>query len=216
MSGQCRAASSATVPGTGDCAQFPRETLYTGSGRRSAQVLPGTRSIGTSVLCSPGWNVQQGRHSKSGRSSRTAPSSTPARTPAAARTARSGCGQTRAGAYDLHSQLSDRWTPAMQAGRVPVTATRPRIPKSPVWLDAERPPAPSGVGARMRAGLRASNRRARHLPMRYETGLPSSVIRFRTLHASTASRRCPDELRARRQSPTIDLYRKNACSTRAC
>ena len=73
-----------------------------------------------------------------------------------------------------------------------------------------------GVGARMRAGLRASNRRARHLPMRYETGLPSSVIRFRTLHASTASRRCPDELRARRQSPTIDLYRKNAFSTRAC
>ena len=50
-----------------------------------------------------------------------------------------------------------------------------------------------GVGARMRAGLRASNRRARHLPMRYETGLPSSVIRFRMLHASTASRRCPDE-----------------------
>ena len=37
-----------------------------------------------------------------------------------------------------------------------------------------------GVGARMRAGLRASNRRARHLPMRYETGLPSSVLRFRT------------------------------------
>ena len=37
-----------------------------------------------------------------------------------------------------------------------------------------------GVGARMRAGLRASNRRARHLPMRYETGLPRSVIRFRT------------------------------------
>ena len=37
-----------------------------------------------------------------------------------------------------------------------------------------------GVGARMRAGLRASNRRARHRPMRYETGLPSSVIRFRT------------------------------------
>ena len=73
-----------------------------------------------------------------------------------------------------------------------------------------------GVGARMRAGLRASNRRARHRPMRYETGLPSSVIRFRTLHASTASRRCPDELRARRQSPTIDVYRKNAFSTRAC
>ena len=42
--------------------------------------------------------------------------------------------------------------------------------EQPVW----------GVGARMRAGRRALNRRARHLPMRYETGLPSSVIRFRT------------------------------------
>ena len=48
---------------------------------------------------------------------------------------------------------------------------------------AETLAAKWGVGARMRAGLRASNRRARHLPMRYETGLPSSVIRFRTLHA---------------------------------
>ena len=65
-----------------------------------------------------------------------------------------------------------------------------------------------GVGARMRAGLRASNRRARHLPMRYETGLPSSVIRFRTLHASTASRRCPDELRAR------DSRRRSTCTGR--
>ena len=44
----------------------------------------------------------------------------------------------------------------------------------------EAGPARQGVGARMRAGLRASNRRARHLPMRYETSLPSSVIRFRT------------------------------------
>ena len=57
-------------------------------------------------------------------------------------------------------------------------------------------------------------------PVTYRCGtrrvLPSSVIRFRTLHASTASRRCPDELRARRQSPTIDVYRKHAFSTRAC
>ena len=41
-------------------------------------------------------------------------------------------------------------------------------------------PSRAEPSARMRAGLRASNRRARHLPMRYETGLPSSVIRFRT------------------------------------
>ena len=47
-------------------------------------------------------------------------------------------------------------------------------------LSSEDVAAVVGVGARMRAGRRASNRRARHLPMRYETGLPSSVIRFRT------------------------------------
>ena len=102
------------------------------------------------------------------------------------------------------------------------TFIHPRAAERTKFCSAYNRPAPEavtsahGVGARMRAGLRASNRRARHLPMRYETGLPSSVIRFRTLHASTASRRCPDELRARRQSPTIDVYRKNAFSTRAC
>ena len=52
-----------------------------------------------------------------------------------------------------------------------------RYERSPERADTR---AGHGVGARMRAGLRASNRRARHLPMRYETGLPSSVIRFRT------------------------------------
>ena len=50
----------------------------------------------------------------------------------------------------------------------------------PTIIEVELVVQEGGVGARMRAGLRASNRRARHLPMRYETGLPSSVIRFRT------------------------------------
>ena len=71
-------------------------------------------------------------------------------------------------------------------------------------------------GGRGRRGWRKLHLGVDGLPMRYETGLPSSVIRFRTLLASTASRRCPDVLRARRQSPTIDVYRKNAFSTRAC
>ena len=79
------------------------------------------------------------------------------------------------------------------------------------------------VGALLRreAGCTTSlltNWRARQLPMRYETGLPScrSMRGRRTGHASTASRRCPDERRARRPSPTIDVYRKTAFSTRAC
>ena len=65
-------------------------------------------------------------------------------------------------------------------------------------------------------GPYAHDSQARHLPMLYDFGRPSSVIRFRMLQARTASRSCPDGLHARRPGPMIDLYRKNAFSTRAC
>ena len=55
-----------------------------------------------------------------------------------------------------------------------------------------------------------------HRPMLYDFGLPHSVIRFKTLHASRASARCPPAARARRPAPMIVLYRKKAFSTRAC
>ncbi len=55
-----------------------------------------------------------------------------------------------------------------------------------------------------------------HRLIAYDAGLPKSVIRFSTLHARTASVPCPAELRARRPSPMIDLYRKKTFSTRAC
>ena len=55
-----------------------------------------------------------------------------------------------------------------------------------------------------------------HRLLAYDAGLPKSVIRFSTLHARTASVPCPAELRARRPSPMIDLYRKKTFSTRAC
>ena len=54
-----------------------------------------------------------------------------------------------------------------------------------------------------------------HRLIAYDAGLPKSVIRFSTLHARTASVPCPAELRARRPSPMIDLYRKKTFSTRA-
>ena len=73
-----------------------------------------------------------------------------------------------------------------------------------------------GVVARMLTGPYAHNPQARHLPILYDFGRPSSVIRFRTLQARTASRPCPDGVCARRPGPMIDLYRKNAFSTRAC
>ena len=53
-----------------------------------------------------------------------------------------------------------------------------------------------------------------HLPIRYDTGRPSSVIRLRILQPRTTSLPCPAGLRARRPSPMMDLYRKNAFSTR--
>ena len=59
------------------------------------------------------------------------------------------------------------------------------------------------------------NPEASHRPILYDSGRPSSVIWFRTLHATTDSATRPPRDRARRRSPRIDLYRKNAFSTRA-
>ena len=56
---------------------------------------------------------------------------------------------------------------------------------------------------------------ASHRPLLYDSGRPSSVIWFRTLHATTDSATRPPRDRARSRSPRIDLYRKNAFSTRA-
>ena len=55
-----------------------------------------------------------------------------------------------------------------------------------------------------------------HGPMANEAGRPRSVIRFRMLHAITASASCAFECRARSRSPMIDLYLKKVFSTRAC
>ena len=55
-----------------------------------------------------------------------------------------------------------------------------------------------------------------HRLVAYDAGLPKSLIRFSTLHARTASAPCPAELRARKPSPMMDLYRKKTFSTRAC
>ena len=59
------------------------------------------------------------------------------------------------------------------------------------------------------------NPEASHRPLLYDSGRPSSVIWFRTLHATTDSATRPPRDRARSRSPRIDLYRKHAFSTRA-
>ena len=62
----------------------------------------------------------------------------------------------------------------------------------------------------------APTRRFRHRSIANDSGRPSSVIRLSTLHASTDSTACAARVRLRSRSPRIDLYRKNAFSTRAC
>ena len=72
----------------------------------------------------------------------------------------------------------------------------------------------TGVVARIVNGPHEANRQDPHLPMRYDTGRPNSVIRLRISQPRTTSLPCPAGLRARRPSPMMDLYRKNAFSTR--
>jgi hypothetical protein len=76
-------------------------------------------------------------------------------------------------------------------------------------------PLHRGVVARIVTGPHDANRQGPHIPMPYDAGRPRAVIRFRMSQPRTTSLPCPAGLRARRPSPTINLYRKNAFSTRA-
>ena len=66
-------------------------------------------------------------------------------------------------------------------------------------------PSLDGVVARIVNGPHEANRQNPHLPMRYDTGRPSSVIRLRISQPRTTSLPCPAGLRARRPSPMMDL-----------
>ena len=76
------------------------------------------------------------------------------------------------------------------------------------------PPTRTGVVARIVTGPHDAHRQDPHLPIRYDTGRPSSVIRLRISQPRTTSLPWPVGLRARRPSPMMDLYRKNVFSTR--
>ena len=62
-----------------------------------------------------------------------------------------------------------------------------------------------GVVARIVTGPHDAHRQDPHLPIRYDTGRPSSVIRLRISQPRTTSLPCPAGLRARRPSPMMDL-----------
>ena len=64
---------------------------------------------------------------------------------------------------------------------------------------------PTGVVARIVTGPHDANRQDPHLPMRYDTGRPRAVIRFKISQPRMTSLPCPAGLRARRPSPMMDL-----------
>ena len=119
------------------------------------------------------------------------------------------CSQSRCGGPSYPSKTNHRFTthadrlrPRLEGGWLPVAVQRDALRAALLHESdvARNDPNPT-VGHRLIA---------------YDAGLPKSVIRFSTLHARTASVPCPAELRARRPSLMIDLYRKKTFSTRAC
>ena len=62
-----------------------------------------------------------------------------------------------------------------------------------------------GVVARIVPGPHEAHRQDPHRPMRYDTGRPRAVIRFKISQPRTTSLPCPAGLRARRPSPMMDL-----------
>ena len=90
--------------------------------------------------------------------------------------------------------------------------TRGRIPRRLItdhlrsYAAACRTVMPSvGVVARIVTGPHEAHRQEPHLPMRYDTGRPRVVIRFKISQPRTTSLPCPAGLRARRPSPMMDL-----------
>ena len=71
--------------------------------------------------------------------------------------------------------------------------------------DPDSPLVFHGVVARIVPGPHDAHRQDPHRPMRYDTGRPRAVIRFKISQPRTASLPCPAGLRARRPSPMMDL-----------
>ena len=124
---------------------------------------------------------------------------------------------SRPGSPQAHASLGSGWRPTLAGWDWIPTGFRTRFQRShhgilsPLtglsrhtrWCMNPRP-ATTAPGERC------------YSPIRNDAGRPSSVIRFRMLHAITASVSWAFACRARSRSPMIDLYRKKAFSTRAC
>ena len=125
---------------------------------------------------------------------------------------------SRPGSPQAHASLGSGWRPTLAGWDWIPTGFRTRFQRSHHGILSPL----TGLSRHTRwcttrDSIRdAATFEARHRPMLYDCDLPSSVIRFKTLHASSASVCRPPRVRARMPPPMIDLYRKNAFSTRAC
>ena len=112
-----------------------------------------------------------------------------------------------------HHQLKkSRGSGSTPAAPTSLVSTTPPCSRSPATATGSRSPHATRHPARHRrrhGALVHESELARndphpeapHLPISYDSGPPRSVIRFRMLHASSASALCPPGVRARRPVP---------------
>ena len=119
---------------------------------------------------------------------------------------------------DAHERALDRSEQIEAGGRIITRRLGQRVGHGSRRTDRRQGGASAShacrVVARILTGPHDANRQDSHLPMRYDTGRPRAVIRLRISQPRTTSLPCPAGLRVRRPSPMMDLYRKNAFSTR--
>ena len=124
---------------------------------------------------------------------------------------------SRPGSPQAHASLGSGWRPTLAGWDWIPTGFRTRFRRSHHGILSPL----TGLSRHTRCCIdpRAANTpatRRLHDPVANEAGRPSSVMRFRMLHAIAASVSWAMGCRARSRPPMIDLYLKKAFSTRAC
>ena len=133
------------------------------------------------------------------------------------RVLRAGHGPTELGAWPVFSAATggllrghrfgtrDRVARDRLVGGAQLSAARPGGRPARSFDDRADAAPDRGVVARIVTSPHDAHRQDPHRPMRYDTGRPRAIIRFKISQPRTASLPCPAGLRARRPSPRMDL-----------